>query len=331
VLETLAEQLFAKGRGTKINLLVMDGAAPFGMHQIFNSILGETETRQSFFAEHNVVVTWMADANDTFRREFLDRYRKQVHFEPASRAEILLQAEGKAYELGVVSSDNEGANYLYEKVQNGIQDRLSSSDVKVELRNIHGALFKFNQNWDPVKFRQEDYDNKPGHEQFNKQKALGRQNMYQFVKKTGVEEALNLNMEKVSSYFSESLKSVQMEPTLTKQYDDVGDGGLILAWSTKGYATLVWDGREQISVNLFTYNEDIGVPEKFAGFVLKSSGQKLQIGLRDDQPRGINRVINFPSDMVRKPPKKKQVPKQKHQGRPKMERLPNGEYVPAKY
>lgn len=330
VVGLLTENIYSnKGRGKKFNLLVMDGTAPFGMHQVVNSILGEREIRGSLLEVHNVVATFMADADrGMFRREFLDRYRKQVHFDPASRAEIVLQAGGKTFELGVVSTNNEKVNYEYEKLQSRIKDRLSSSGVKVELRNIHGALFKFNKDWDPKAFRHEDYDSKPGREQYKNQKPFGRQNIYQFVKATGVEQELNLDMSKISTYLSESLASVQMEPTLLKQYDDVGDGGMILVLSPKGYVTLVWDGREHISVNFFTEDEDIGAPEQFAGSFLNASSQKLQVGLRDDQPRGINRVINFPSDMNSVKPK---TPEEFHNSQKeprKMTRLPNGEYVP---
>jgi spermidine synthase len=295
VVDSLAKNTFSKtSGGKKIKLLVMDGAASFGMHQVVSSILGERELRSLLFEEHNIAVTWMADTvTDTFRREFLDRYRKQIHFEPASRAEIVLQASGRTHELGVVSSNNANVNYEYEGLQNRIQDRL---DAKVELRNIHGALFKFNPDWDPKTFLHEEYDSKPGREQFKNQKPLGRQNIYQFVKGKDVEEDLDLDMRKISSYLSESLLTVEIEPTFTEQYDNIGDGGMILAISLEGYVTLVWDGREHITVNLFTYDENIGLPEKFAESFLKSSGD-LVVGLRDDQPRGINRVINFPSDM----------------------------------
>ena len=311
VLDSLAEQIFEKNNGKRINLLVMDGTSSFGMHQIVSSILGEIETRRSLFEVHNIVATWMEESvHETFRREFLDRYRKQVHFVPAARAEIVFKADSKTYELGIVSSNNENVNYDLKKMESRMKNRLLSFGVKVELRTVHGALFKFDPDWDPKTFRHEEYDSKPGREQFKHQTPLGRQNIYQFVKATNIEEGLNLDMTKITSYLSESLKSVSTEPTLIKQFEDIGDGGMILAISEKGYVTVVWDGREHITVNFFTRTEDIGSPEKFAGSFLNASGQKLQVGLRDDQPRGINRVINFPSDMdpTRKPktqPKKK--------------------------
>eukprot|EP00537_Pseudo-nitzschia_pungens_P001155 CAMPEP_0172368666 /NCGR_PEP_ID=MMETSP1060-20121228/28638_1 /TAXON_ID=37318 /ORGANISM="Pseudo-nitzschia pungens, Strain cf. cingulata" /LENGTH=1266 /DNA_ID=CAMNT_0013093337 /DNA_START=265 /DNA_END=4065 /DNA_ORIENTATION=- len=326
VLEIFASEILRKDGG--INLLVMDASASYGMHQVINSILGEDETRNSLFELHNIIATWMTDSvNETFRREFLDRYRKQVHYEPASRAEFVFQADGKTYEYGVVSTFNAKVAYDYEKMEKRIKDRLSESSVNVELRNIHGAMFRYNHNWNPTTFKHEDYDSKPGREQFKNQKPLGRQNIYQFVKAAGVEGDLDLSMAKIDSYLTEALKSVQMEPSLSKQYEDVGDGGMILAVSPNGYITLVWDGREHVSVNFFTNEENIGAPEKFVGVFLNSSGQKLQVGLRDDQPRGTNHVVNFPSDMV---PRQLVNKQKKNAGRPprKMRKLPDGTFEP---
>ena len=304
VAELMREQVFSNGIERKINMLVMDSSSSLGMHQVISSIL-ETAVGKTNFEEHNIAVAWMADTvNETFRREFLDRYRKIVQFEPASRAEIIFKAEGKTYELGLVSSKNEDANYAYDELESRIKNRLSSSDVQVELRTINGALFRFNHDWDPKKFVHEDYDNKPSREQFKNQKPLGRQNIYQVVKATAVEGDLDLDMTKIADYLISALASIKIEATLMRRYGDVGDGGMILTVFTEGYVTVVWDGREQISVNFFTENEAIGMPEKFVASFLKSSGQKLQVGLRDDQPRGINRVVNFPSDMdsnIRKP------------------------------
>merc|ERR1712107_462718 len=134
--------------------------------------------------------------------------------------------------------------------------------------------------------------------------------------------------EKIWTYLAESLKSVHMETTLTRKYSDVGDGIMILVLSPKGSTILVWDGREHISINFFTLDESIGVPEKFISSFLNLSDKKLQVGLRDDQPRGINHVINFPSDMVPVKPKQKSMHENRRKSVRKMRRLENGELVP---
>ena len=332
VLEILSKSTLGAGKSGKMNLLVMDNSASFGMHQIMNSVLGDRETRRLIFEEHNVVITWMNDnVEETFRREFLDRYRKQVHFEPASRAEIVFQAGGKTYEMGILCTNDLRVSYNLEELEGRIKKRLSdSADVNIELRKIHGALFRFNPKWDPTVFKHEDYDSEPGREQFKNQKAFGRQNIYQLVKAGTVEGDLDLTIEKISKYLDESLKAVDMVTTLTRQYTDVGDGGMILVLSPMGSAILVWDGREHISVNFFTTEEQVGTPEKFIGAFLTQSEQTLQVGLRDDQPRGINHVINFPSDMVPSTPKSPPLSNQGRSNKPprKMRKLENGEFVP---
>lgn len=334
VLESLSKATMGNSTGKRtkqlISLLVMDNSASYGMHQIMNSVLSDRETRDLLFEEHNVVVTLANDISEgNFRREFLDRYRKQVNWDPAARAEIIFQAGGETYETGILSTSDEGINYHIEDYESRIKKRLSNSpDVNIEMRKIHFALFNFDRDFDPIVFKHEDYDSTPARENFKRQKPLGRQNIYQLVKADNIEEDLNLTTEKIWTYLKTSLKSVKMETTLTRQYSDVGDGGLILALSSMGSVVLVWDGREHISINFFTHEESVGTPEKFIDSFLKQSAQKMKVGLRDDQPRGINHVINFPSDMV---PQKRAPPKDsQNNGRKKprkLKKLPNGEYV----
>lgn len=334
VLETLSKATMGnavgKSRKQLISLLVMDGSASYGMHQIMNSVLSDRETRVLLFEQHNVVVTLTNDISEgNFRREFLDRYRKQINWDPAARAEIIFQAGGETYETGILSTRNEDINYHIEDYESRIRKRLSDSpDVNIEMRKIHFALFNFDPDFDPITFKHEDYDSKPARENFKNQKPLGRQNIYQLIKADNIEEDLNLDMEKIWTYLKESLKAVNMETTLTRQYSDVGDGGMMLALSSMGSVVLVWDGREHISVNFFTIEESAGTPENFIDTFFKQSSQKMKVGLRDDQPRGINHVINFPSDMV---PQKRAPPKDsQNNGRKKprkLKKLPNGEYV----
>jgi len=331
ILEILSKLTLGKSsekRGTRINMLVMDNSASFGMHQIMNSILSDGETRHLLFEEHNIAITWMDVSEEAFRREFLDRYRKQIHLEPASRVEIVFKAAGKTYEMGILSTNNEKVNYAFEELESRIKNRLSDSpDVIIELRKIMGALFRFNKDFEPVFFKHEDYDSRPGRENFKNQKPLGRQNIYQIVKADKVETDLDLTMEKIWKSLDQSLKSANMETNLTRQYSDFGGGGMILALSPQGSAILVWDGREHITVNFFTFEESIGTPEKFTQTFMNQSEHKMQVGLRDDQPRGINHVINFPSDMKKSQPGSVI---QKHGKKPprKMRKLENGEFEP---
>lgn len=289
------------------NLLVMDTSSSYKMHQIVSSILSSTARQEKYLADHSIVVTWSTDRDaETWRREFLDRLRKVVEYDPVSRAEIVFQAGGATSELGIVSTWNDESNYEFEKLEKRLRQRLPG--ITIELRNIHGGLFNFQHDWNPPVFTMSDYDDGSGKAQFDGQQPLGRQNIFQLVRAPEVkqEKDLDLNLTRIWICLKSAMSAVRMKMTLVRHYPDrVGDGGIIFAFSDKGNVVVVWDGREHIDLNFFTYGEMEGTPEKFSGAFLRKVDRKLHVGLRDDQPRGIGKVINFPSDLVEVPPSKR--------------------------
>jgi len=252
-------------------------------------------------AQHIIAATWVSDVSETWRRHLLDRFRKQFEFDPASCAEIVFKADGKTFELGIFSSNNDEANYAFKQLEDRIRHRLLpiSEGATIELRKIHGAMFRFVEDFKPKIFRQADYDTKQGREQYQNQNPIGRQTLFQLVKSDEVNGDLNLNMEDLSKYLNEAMTGVRLSPSTTRHYVGIGDGGLIVALSDDGDAILVWDGKEHIDISLFTEKEFQALPEKFVGHLLQQLERRMKIALRDDQPRGIGHVINFPSDIAK--------------------------------
>lgn len=316
----LEKQMFetVTASGKKMHLLVFDNSASYETHQLFLSIMGSRRIRKEWFQDHSITVTSPSIiANEPWRREFLEHVRKTFEYDPAVRAEFVFQAGGETYEFGVFSTNDRKANYAFEKLEKALKSRLS--DVNVELRKIWGGLFEFKRDWKPTVFKQEDYDSAPGTEQYENQRPLGRQNIFQLVRGDDVTDDLKLSMPKIKAFIDKALKTCHIEPSTTKQFSNVGDGGVIAAFAEDANLIVVWDGREHIDVSLFTYDEARGLPEKFMGAFLHSVERKMDVGLRDDQPRGTGRVINFPSDMdpegdgiTKYPPR----PRQKNPGIP---------------
>ncbi|KAL3913522.1 MAG: hypothetical protein SGARI_000615 [Bacillariaceae sp.] len=260
ILKSLTEKL-GQSSNTQIKLLVLDESASFKMHQIFNNILVMEPAADEIFDEGCITMTFSPDlTGQTWRREFLDRLRKVFKWDPAVRVELVLQAGGKSYEAGIFSPAIENPGYDFDKMESRVRDRLSKSKAKIEIRHIHGALYLFIDPYNPKEFTQADYD-------------------------------------LVSGFLTEALVKSAIVPTTTEKYS-VGDGGVILASSKDSNIIIVWDGKEHVDVNMFTFRQSEQLIDGFKDAFLKASANTLVVGLRDDQPRGIGHVVNFMSDIA---------------------------------
>ncbi|KAL3915185.1 MAG: hypothetical protein SGILL_005765 [Bacillariaceae sp.] len=284
--------------GSKLDLLLLDPSSSYRMNQIIASYISISQLKQELIADHFVAASWMTDMSETWRRDLIDRFRKQFEFDPGSMAEIMFQSEGKAYQLGVFSSKNDKANYGYKNLENRLRDRLAESNATIELRKIHGAMYQYKRDWDPKIFKQSDYDSKAADKQFEEQIPVGRQNIFQLVRDQNFSGELGLSVETLAGYLKTVMSGLGMYATKTGQFaKNLGEGGVVVALSEVADVILVWDGREHVDISLCTDEEFIGLPEKFIGHFLSLVERKLTVFLRDDQPRGLGHVINFPSDL----------------------------------
>lgn len=87
--------------------------------------------------------------------------------------------------------------------------------------------------------------------------------------------------------------------TAAAQGHSVGKGCVISAsWST-GNAVLLWNGIDRVDINLFTYSQDADLHTNFEEEFEAESRQPLTVLSRDEQPRGVGRVVNFQSEIDR--------------------------------
>ncbi|KAL3933939.1 MAG: hypothetical protein SGBAC_010183 [Bacillariaceae sp.] len=285
------------------DMLLMDSSAPIEMFQILNSILDADEVRESLLNALNVVLAFTAKPKEEkFRKWFLDRYRVQHGDDPVARAVFELHHAGEdIVEIGLVYCGNMLYVYSLEAVEHNIKERLT--DVEVELNTINAGLFPYDYDFEPVNFEQRDYDNAPGLKQFAEQKPLGRQNIFQLG---ATNSQVELQFEGLFGMLKAAIQGAGFDSSVGKfeKTQKIGDGGLIVYSSKVANVVLVWDGRTHVDLNFFTFSEGKGekvsgsVPDKFISGFLKASHRALQVNLRDDQPRGTGRVINFPSDLL---------------------------------
>ena len=81
-----------------------------------------------------------------------------------------------------------------------------------------------------------------------------------------------------------------------QELPSAGDGSVLAAFWPGGSIIFMWDGRIHFDMNIFTFFESKNLPEALA-LNLKQEIPGLVTILRDEQPRGYGRVVNFQKDM----------------------------------
>jgi hypothetical protein len=116
----------------------------------------------------------------------------------------------------------------------------------------------------------------------------GGSNQMETFSDEGIRDALQ--------YALAETKSDGMENAKIKHYVGTGEGSMTMAFWSGGNAVALWDGRSHIDINLFTYNESTSVADSVQEH-FKKRVPSLKTALRDEQPRGYGRVVNYMRDV----------------------------------
>jgi len=84
--------------------------------------------------------------------------------------------------------------------------------------------------------------------------------------------------------------------TTTREFTGLGDGSVIVAVWSEGNVIVLYDGRLNVSINLFTYEQDPEFAKKFSNN-FKKLENSLDVVLYDEMPRGYGRVVNWSNDI----------------------------------
>lgn len=283
-----------------LDVFAVDSSSPYEMAQIFNSIWNIPKYQRWYIEQQrNLFMGVSFNPEIGFQRNFLDRYRTDVRFDPAARVELILNFGESSMELGVVSVGDESVFQSLSETERKIKERLEGhKDVEVVLRKIHGAQWNFREHLEPREFSQDDYDAEPGKIQFSQQKPLGRETIYQLIRNPGKEGSTVPTLKELGSNLEKCLSKHGFTNTKAATFDSVGDGGVLVAISKEGNALVTWDGRDHVDINLFSFNDTEEIADSFINSFTESMDENLVVALRDDYPRGTGRVVNFQSDLL---------------------------------
>lgn len=241
--------------------------------------------------KHIFVVGTTDSKTELWRRKLIDSVRLHVELDPVNRAHVLFNTTSSSLEMTMVYS---GEPMFFQHLTNAVSNaRERTKDVTLEIRNVIGGVWRLEKKYTckDSEFSQvaaqSDYDTEDAQVQWGSQVPLGTQSVRQLASPELLKK----------EDIIQTCKDVFLSIDATFQiFENIGGDGIICfaVWKT-GEVVLSWDGRIQVDLNVFSVNDMIEI-EAFEKATLAKL-PNLNGWLRDIQPRGYNRVINFKDDL----------------------------------
>lgn len=280
---------FYESSKKQFDAIIVDPSAPYQMGQVAHRIFAQSSHVDKYVKVDDIVVLAMLPGDEEeWRREFVDDLRKTVIVdEPVFRSDVRLSDARSTFGMSVTASGDELFVHRLLETVSAIE---KTAEVEAVVENIRGGEFRYLNNFVPTEiFTHRDYDMSDSKLQWTQQTPLGYQTVFQFEGGVDGCEQVTANTDEVFRA-SDTKAKVESHPEIS------GDGCIVLAHWQGGRAIVLWDGRTHVDINLMTYEQRVTfadeVAEKF-----KKRFSKMQMTLRDVQPRGTGRVINFVSDL----------------------------------
>lgn len=284
-------------RNIEIDMFVIDSSAPLIMGQIFHSIWSLSTYRAAFLSNEHIFVSLSTlSTRDSWTSHFMERYRKEPHELPVSRAQVSMVSGNANLKVEMLAVNN---RYFFQDLHDFEADlRSQLVGFYIEATDVTGGVQYFDSEYDVRVFGPESYDRTPALTQAMEQRPLGRQSIFQFeLKPQDADLGSDVDkptLDQLNNFLQSTLEDIGIESKRVHRWDtykEVGDGCAIVCVFPGGHAILVWDGAHHADINLFTENQSKGYADSFVeSFASISMWTRT---LRDDQPRGPGRVVQF--------------------------------------
>jgi len=179
--------------------------------------------------------------------------------------------------------------------------QLTSGDVVASLVEMRSNPVQFQSSYSPHQYTMHDYDEAPGMKQYSEQMPLGKQSILQMK---FADATISITKELLETR-ARSLLMGMNAADVNLASRKISDGIVTYGVFGDGHMVAVWDGRQQIDVNIFTYNETSPHKSLFEEHFMKaihiSELTTTTLTLWEEQPRGVGNVVNFQKDILALP------------------------------
>lgn len=291
-------------KNNKIGGIVITPEVPRAMGQVLHKILNSKRHQRELLVGRYVVLVEMPlldESESSWRKALLDRFRTDLAmYDPSYHAEILFNKTSSGSSLGLgVFSTNDDLFFLH--LADMIEAIESKTGYVAEVPTIRNGKNTYVADFTPTMvFSPDDYDHSPADEQWNAQKPLGRQTIVQLKRKeTDIKlsaKKFKMGLKKALQKTLKSFEDFDMDSADVKGFN-VGEGCVIGAFWSTGNAIVSWNGRARVDLNIFTFDEDEDIHYEFEDEFLSEAPQRAEVMSRDEQPRGIGRVVYFKEEI----------------------------------
>ncbi|KAL3775500.1 hypothetical protein ACHAWO_003032 [Cyclotella atomus] len=265
-----------------VNLVVVDAVAPSthvtGCHQYYLKFWKTVKKPFLFLVP-------ILDANDQHRNFFLKSRYNHAEEEPEYYSEIFLGNGEKTMSFGLIHEGHSTSLQNFMRAETVLKSRKEIKFAEIRKITIRGAM-RQQVNYEPKTFSWDDYDQQPGLKQFYGQQPIGLQSMSQWGLEGGA-----LTAASVKAAIDNAMKKIMAGASDKETFHEIGEGALYIALLEKGQVAVTWDGAAHMNVNVFTYDEKTNHGAAIAEPIMRSL-PKMNVMLRDEQPRGYGGVIN---------------------------------------
>jgi len=221
-----------------------------------------------------------------------------------------LVVDGTAH-YGMIGTNNPGFVRRAVAAADAVQ---ASTGLRTQVAKMVGGPVQQQKEYDPEHFPPNAYDERNAFVQYTNQKPVASQSLYQ-IEVTDAKDAKTLSAKMVKKALDALVQAngSHLGPARRADYvAAIGDGAVAAAVLAAAHVVVIWDGGSRLTLNILTMGEqyeptppDAEVPDmvlsghkgKIVDALLKQLPKSATVAVREQMPRGSNRVVNFKADI----------------------------------
>lgn len=278
---------------TTFDAVVIDATAEkYTASALLRSISSRKSTREAILKPNALFLSTQTDESDKWHQNLLALVKDEVFgTEPSYYSEILVNTDTGTFNL-LLASD--GDDHFINKLKVSMDDLEKETGHANEIYLIHGGYFIYQHDFEAsYSYTPDDFDQTSPYDQWKTQKPLGFQVVAQLETQSALTVPIIRDALKGALYTGDDNGSIA-------EYADLGDGCLFFDSWSGGSVTVLWDGKAHVDLNYFSMDEDFEKAQKFEA-AFRSGIPEAATILRDEQPRGVGRVVSFKRDLEADP------------------------------